>query len=480
MAALLAVVAVTLAGGGGARASGVPEGQPATVVPPPPAAAQDRVGVYHWGSDTAAWPGEPDRLTWGADAVARLGARTIRVALMTRDDYGVNNAAGSLVAIAEQPAYAGLFADARFSTYLLTTYSAADLAGDWSDGYTVAERQSARAELSALGRHLLSRYASKTFVILNWEGDNAMSPFPSADVTAWDGFVSWVDTRAEAVVGARASVPSSSSRIYSGLEFNAVKRQDSGAPCDTGGNKCVISYVAPRVGVDYYSYSAWQSLSVDTPTANVGARLRADLTIAYSFVAAARTGTTRAHFLLGELGAARDITGECDAASRIHEAIQATRSWGAAYGILWQAHDNAPASGIWNGLGAYRRDGSLALAGQDLRYGNGLGPLPVRPPVCAAINPGGVVDGRTFTSRIHRGQVISIFGAGFSASGNTVRLKQGSTFYTVRAGSPWWYESARQINLTLPAAVVAGTNVKVDVVAPIGLESNGQLIDVLP
>jgi hypothetical protein len=102
------IVAAVIGSAGTARADAVPA---------PPSAQQDRVGVYHWGPDAA-----PDKLNWGANAVAALGSRTIRVALSTRDDYGVNNGAAALSAIARRPAYASLFGDPRFSTYLLTAY----------------------------------------------------------------------------------------------------------------------------------------------------------------------------------------------------------------------------------------------------------------------------------------------------------------------------------------------------------------------
>jgi hypothetical protein len=478
--ACLSVLAAILASGSGANTAVAAQNQLAAAAPQPPSLPHDRIGIYHWGMDTVAWPGNPDKLRWGADAIAGFGSRTIRVALGARDDYGVNNGAANLAAVAAQPAYAGLFGDSRFSTYLLTVYSTADLASNWSDGYTAVERRSAHAEVYALGRYLLENYAGKSFIVLNWEGDNALSPFPSTNTTAWDGYVSWLDARAGAVAEARRAVPWSSSRIYSGLEFNAVKRLDTGAACDTSGNKCVISYVAPRVGVDFYSYSSWQSLSTDTPTADVGTRLSADLTTAYNFVAAVRPGTTHAHFLVGEIGSARDISGECDAANRISKAILAVQSWGAAYGIIWQMYDNVPASGIYDGFGLHRNDRSVSLAGQTLKNLYTRDAPIVPPATCGSVNPGGIVDGRTFTPRIQRGQVISIFGGRFSPSGNVVWLKQGSRSHAVTIGSQWWYESANQINLTLPAAVVPGTNVKVNVVTANGLVSNGQLIDVLP
>ena len=190
-------------------------------------------------------------------------------------------------------------------------------------------------------------------------------------------------------------------------------------------------------------------------------------------MASTRPSVTHANFLIGEFGAARDISGECDAAARARTAILALESWGASYGIFWQAFDNDPASGIYDGFGLYRRDRSISLSGDTLKnlYTTGTPAVPVA--TCATINPGGVVNGTTFKPTIHPGDVISIFGSNFSASGNVVWIKQGAAFRRVATGSPWWHESASQINATLPAGVVAGDNVNVAVTDAAGRSPTG-------
>ncbi|MDX6281413.1 MAG: hypothetical protein QOH03_2484 [Kribbellaceae bacterium] len=244
----------------------------------------------------------------------------------------------------------------------------------------------------------------------------------------------------------------------------------------------MISYVAPRVQADYYSYSAWQSLDPSSvSTSSLGTRLKADLTTAYAKVADARPTVTPADFIVGEFGTARDVTGECAAATRTQKAIEALESWGASYGIFWQAMDNDPANQeLFLGYGAYKRDGSMSLSGKTLQtlYATGTATPPAA--TCAAINDGGVVQGRTFTPVIHQGDVISIFGTNFSPTGNAVWIKQNGVFRSIRAGGSWWYESPAQINATLPAAVVAGDKITVYVTRADGRDSNGQLITVLP
>jgi hypothetical protein len=464
---------------GHASALRPPSAAPGTV-PHPAAAQSDRIGVYHWGPDPVAWPGSPDQLTWGANTVTGLGARTIRVAIDTADPYGVNNGATTLPAIAQQRAYRALFSSPSFDVYLLTAYTANDMNSTWAKGYGSSQQIAEKNEIAALGTYLLQTFSHKTFIILNWEGDNALSSYASSDTTAWNGFVSWTNARIGGVVNARKAVRSSTSSIFSGLEFNAVKTLASGALCDTGTNKCVISYVAPKVSADYYSYSSWQSLGTDTPTSDIATRLTSDLTTAYHFIVAARPSLTPGNFLVGEFGAAREISGECDSAARASAVVGAIESWGASYGIFWQAYDNAPSSGVYDGFGLYKRNDALSLTGQTFRNLYTTGSATVPAATCGLINVGGVVNGITYSHVIHPGDIISIFGSNFSGSGNTVWLKQGSTFYPVTGGSPNWYESPAQINGTLPAGVVAGSNVDVYVNTANGLDSNGQLINVVP
>src|SRR5262245_13582477 len=58
-------------------------------VPPPPTQKADRFGIYNWNVNDAPFPDDrtSDRLNWGAEKVAEMGSRTIRVAISSRDDY---------------------------------------------------------------------------------------------------------------------------------------------------------------------------------------------------------------------------------------------------------------------------------------------------------------------------------------------------------------------------------------------------------
>src|SRR5262245_34006800 len=74
-------------------------------VPPPPTQRADRFGIYNWNVNDSAFPtdGSTDLLNWGAAKVAQMGSRTIRVAISSRDDYGVNPPEGPGGGLAGSP-----------------------------------------------------------------------------------------------------------------------------------------------------------------------------------------------------------------------------------------------------------------------------------------------------------------------------------------------------------------------------------------
>ena len=317
----------------------------------------DRFGIYNWGADDSAFPATAsDRLNWAADKVAELGSQTIRVAL-PGEIYQVSApATANLAQIAALPAYTKLFNDPRFKTYLLTTYSPNDLRDTWTDGFTAAEYQAVREEFAQLGEHLLqnSNYNGRTFIILNWEGDNAIAPFADKQ-SIWDSYVRWIQARADGINIARQRYPQSAVKLFSGLEFNLVRTPD-GVPCGSPvsdrvagnplKNRCVIDYVAPRVEVDYYSYSAWQTIGeAAIQQRSLKSALRQDLNFALQ---CARTGNLtikEKNFIIGEYGFPRTFWGENAAANLVNEmfeAVEAPDAFQVSYAIFWQIIDNAP------------------------------------------------------------------------------------------------------------------------------------------
>jgi len=485
----------------------------AWAVPPPPADRADRFGVYHWGADYSAWPGSPDRLNWGASRVAALGSRTLRVFLGGSEFYAVNpepNARddGFLRRIAAAPAYRRLFRDPRFRTYLLTVYPPAAFAV-WRDGLDPAEAASEREQVARLGAALLAdpAHAGKSFIVLNWEGDHATAAL-AADDPLWDDFAAWIEARAAGVRDARSRAPGSAARLYSGLEFNFVEERSEAAGrtvrCGEAATRCVIDAVAPRVAVDYYSYSAWQSLNVKlaAPQASLRERLGADLAFALRAVRARRPEVTPANFILGEVGFARSLYGECAAARYLGEALAAAEAAGVSYAVVWQALDNrwrvedgaartltSCTAPDWLLYGLHRGDdGGRTLLGAAFAafLRGGAAVLPAR---CPRIANGGVQNPAALGSaRFAPGSPLAVLGSGFSPAGNRVHVLQAHVVgddvpdpnvrltLAPAAGGPPWAESRRRIETALPIGPLHDGCALVYVTTAAGIDSNGRLV----
>jgi hypothetical protein len=521
-------------------------------IPNPPTQRADRFGVYFWGVDYSAYPGSPDKLSWGSAAVANIGTRTIRVALGAADPYRVNPFQSNdadpnwLVNVASTSQYAALFGSGSFQTYLLTVYTPADQRGDWVSGFAPSpppnppgpyEFESNQIEQLAL--YLNQNYGSKTFILLNWEGDNAMSfvSDSTSNQSRWDYYVNWLQSRSDGVFAAKSM---GVGNVFFGAEFNLVKKL-SGMACGSTSsdpnhpylNRCLIDYVLPKLSnVDYYSYSSWQSVNVkaSNPGASLLQTLNNDLGTAKSTIESGLGSTlSPANFILGEYGFARTIYGECNAANYVQEfvnAVDGPGSFGVSYAIFWQITDNTwrtqdggsdlitnTAAGTldWFTFGLYRQDDNNAFALHPTLTGSMLSslvtgaPPPFIPGDCPSINQGGIVNGNAgWVPDFNPSSVMSIFGNNLSGYGDsTVRFFQGdhgpsscdpniNQIVIIGNGSQWWFQSVNQINASIPGSVTtSGPNCAPNL-PPLtggaivwvrdarGIDSNGGVINVHP
>ncbi len=447
---------------------------------------RDRFGVYVWGFEQSGVPVGARPLAWATDLVRDLGTRVIRVTISATDPYGANPAGTfTLAAAAASDEYVALFDDAAFDTYMLTVYSTADETNPWQDGYTAEEAAAERAEIAALATHLLDAHPDKTFILFNWEGDNAISSTitPFAASSTWDAYRAWIEARASGVADARAARPASQGRVLSGLEFNFVRHTTTDAPCDGSAVHCVLTDVAPFVDVDYYSYSAYQSLLFEVADEDIDTKLSDDLDFILAAIRTERPEVTRDRIVVGEIGFAREGWGECRAANRTGEALLAARAWGVGYGIYWQIVDNAdPVAGQsaqWTGYGAHRPDGSISLIGATLASFFDTGTKVVPNAFCPTTNPAGVSNSAGSASDpIYGDSTISLWG-NFGASGNVVHIWHPTEGrLTITSGSSFWYESVTQINATLPG-LDANESVSVFVTTD-GIDTNVQYFTIAP
>lgn len=481
-------------------------GQESSTVPAPPTQVADRIGIYAWGFEPSAYQsqtgGSIDRLNWAADKVAEIGSRTIRLTLPGAV-YGLPDS-GDLAQTAASAAYDKLFSDPRFKTYLLTvTTTGAFIDSDyvWADGYTQAEYDATRAEIGKLGDYLLGnpKYAGKTFIILNWEADNELILYKEKQ-TIWDAFTAWIESRADGVRDARNRNQSSQARLFSGFEFNLVKSRD-GMPCgapvadpireDPIKNRCAIDYIAPRVSVDYYSFSSWVTLDVkfEGPNASYKDAIKRDLDFALQKVREKRPEIQEQNFIIGEFGIHRTRWGEKTVANFVSEmidAVMAPDGFQVSYAVWWQIIDNLPFNIVWEeGFGLYRsRNGLfyLNLVGDTFKRrlaGQTVAPLTGGPALRRS--PAGIVNEATggVDFQLNPNSRINVFadpGGQFSASGNRVTIEQMmNQFILPRDNAQGFSESATQINAELPKGLRPGWAFAQSLDAN-GVESQGQFI----
>lgn len=427
----------------------------------------DRFGVYNWDVALNAKPSNQDALTWASNLVAGTGTHTIRLFLGTKDVYQIGTpSTASLSAVASQTPYANVFSDSRLTTYVLTTYSNFARVDGWKDGVSSAEASAERSETADLARYLLDTYPTKTFILSNWEGDNAVN-LAGGTSTARQGFADWSVARIAGINDAKASRPTQASRLKSALEYNAV------TGCGTT-RWCVLTQVAPLISADYYSYSSWEAMGTGTSSPS---QLTTDLQASLAAIQTGQPSVTAANIIVGEFGLARDIpqAGECAAAAITTQVMTAIENFGASYGIFWQIVDN-PVNSTWNGFGLYRFDGSSTLTLP--RFSAFIQNQTVTGVPSSCPNIGGVANAVTNTGIVLAGDVISLYGSNFSTAGNKVVFQVNGQRVVVGAGTTGWYQSPTQINVKVPTGTSGG--VVVTVIRADGIESNGNYFTLTP
>lgn len=306
-------------------------------------------GAYHWGPDYQHWPGYPDRLNWGAGFVKRLGLKTIRVEMGFDLDgsYGFDPAPqphqnNYLLTLAGLPTYAQLFSDPQLTTYLLTTYTPQAFHRLW--GTVGADLEVERMEYLQLATYLGALYPTKQFILLNWEGDNDLSPYPARAAQ-------YQQMLAMRVLGIRqAGMPS----VKSGIEINCVY-EDHGGPCGPARILSMISALEP----DYISYSSWLTLNqlvYETNPAVLEQRLGADVD---HIVSIAGPRYWAGVVIIGEFGRYSFALMPPDQFFRAVDLMARKRQM--PFLIYWQTVDEPPERSL--GLGAFDSLGNLTPNG---------------------------------------------------------------------------------------------------------------------
>ncbi|HYW74749.1 MAG TPA: discoidin domain-containing protein, partial [Pyrinomonadaceae bacterium] len=302
----------------------------------------------------------------------------------------------SMIKVADSEPFKSLFSDPRFDTIFVTTFGPQTF--DWG-GY-VKQNPSCVPDcnpihlpppnynveyqhVNALASYLTGidpgtgtyRFPRKKFIILNWESDSDLGywveslAFPVGQKfladrddpridAYWDEFIKLHQTRSNAVRDAKTIQPGSPAdpnrpKLYSGFEISLTYRLDRqiGANlgrCGSAGRPtwCAIDHVAPKLAVDYYSYSAWDSTSSRKATnfnAYLPFELKNDLVFALNKVNTDRLDSntyTMTNFVLGEVGMSNHPLADNFGAQYVKEVDSAVDALGLSYAIWWQAKDN--------------------------------------------------------------------------------------------------------------------------------------------
>ena len=324
----------------------------------PHSAFSEKVGLYHWAGKMT------DSVKGGVDRIAALGGRVARVTIAPTYymDYNILPSCYtnfSLEALARIPDLEQALGNERIKVFILTTYDGSSL-GDCAihrymnpDFYTADNTTKMVEEYAALTLqlHRAHQGSGKTFILANWEGDNALycgsaynyvtnadfrtqcdNEYPNiyggnrSFLDSIAGMIRWIRARREGVAlgSYRAATEGVTGvEVKLAVEFSMIRTlRDKGLPS-------VLYNVVPHVEFDYLSYSAYESINDSAPLP----RLRADLDLVE------RLAHTR-RIILGEIGYPRTAS-DPGTMPPIHQVIFAALAWGVDYVIYWNLFDES-------------------------------------------------------------------------------------------------------------------------------------------
>lgn len=161
----------------------------------------------------------------------------------------------SLVDLARTPYFRELF-DKPFNVYSFVVGEFNRV--NWKQGVSEAQRASIEEEFYQLSRYLLTRYqnSGKTFILQNWEGDNALRAWviddPEEYETARKGMVEWLNARQDGIARARREVGMEGVRVVGAVEM--TRTPVGRRPFD---HPLVVDDVVPYTYSDLYAFSTW-------------------------------------------------------------------------------------------------------------------------------------------------------------------------------------------------------------------------------
>jgi hypothetical protein len=230
----------------------------------------------------------------------------------------------NLTELAQTHYFSTMFGDPDFKTYSLqlATFNARY---GWQYGdFSAGESNLVFNEVYDLTEHLLSTYdnSGKTFILQNWEGDNALQQNASAQKV--QSMIDWLNCRQDAISAAVADSSSSNVWVYGAAECNKVGQPNWSGP------RCVTD-VFPYLHMDLYSYSDWYT------------RYEEDLLLEdlHTIKRYAPDSAAFGHenVMLGEFGLNRTVNGEAGNLRSSQTEFEIGMDAGARFAFYWLVYD---------------------------------------------------------------------------------------------------------------------------------------------
>ncbi len=291
-----------------------------------------------------------DYLTEGADRIQHeIRSHVIKLWLnhQYKQKYPFNSnwpTVTNLTDLVKTPYYKNVINRPHFTTIVFEALEFYGGECSWTDGdFSAADYQQVFDEHYNLAVYLLLTYkrTGKTFILQNWESDNAMGRNSSWEKR--NAMVNWLNCRQDAINTAKANAGMVGVKVVGAMEVNIITGEWSGEKA--------INAVVPYTHMDLYSYSNYE-------TGKDKNALKVNLTaLAGKAPDSALYGSK--NIFLGEYGWPENPpggTGEIDQRDLVKNQTEAALTWGVKYVIYWEIYDN-DGRGFW----LIRPDGSYPL-----------------------------------------------------------------------------------------------------------------------
>lgn len=297
------------------------------------------------------WPINRCLIDDGADRMAAIGAHVARI-LFSADC----NSQQSLTSVLTSPEIQEAFANPNLTTIVLTVFdktTCGNLAQTYVDP-SLYPSSAVSADYQAFVQQLYSLYhgSGKTFILDNWEGDNAVYcgyaygyATDAATRAACDanypvlykgvanpnagmsGFAGWLQARQQGIQAGKTWAAgqglTGGIQVYYAVEFNIVHALQN------AGFQSVLNNALPAVAHDYASYSAYESTNVSA------AQLQSDLNYLRDSV------LHTSNILIGEFGYSEQLFTQQQVRQMSDAVLNTAINWGVPYIIQWVVFDNA-------------------------------------------------------------------------------------------------------------------------------------------